>query len=76
MDSPGFCAQYCTYTAMENATKKIVNVVIMDKRETSRKSVNLEKEAFMKTLETLMQDLNVIKFCADAHSQISSLFSK
>ncbi len=24
MDSPGFCAQYCTYSAMENETKKII----------------------------------------------------
>jgi hypothetical protein len=76
MDSPGFCAQYCTYTAMDNATRQIINVVNVDKRETTRKSTNMEKVAFIETLDTLKQDLDVIEFCTDAHSQISALFSK
>ncbi|KAF0039257.1 hypothetical protein F2P81_007492 [Scophthalmus maximus] len=36
MYSPGFCAQYCTYTAMGNDTKEILSIVNIDKRETLR----------------------------------------
>lgn len=46
MDSPGHCAQYCTYTVMDNKTKKIISVKTLDKRETEKKSVNLEKAGF------------------------------
>ncbi|KAI8478958.1 hypothetical protein Bbelb_433170 [Branchiostoma belcheri] len=46
MDSPGHCAQYCTYTTMDHDTKKIVSVIVVDKRETERKSAQTEKAAF------------------------------
>lgn len=46
MDSPGFCAQYCTYSAMDNAYKQIISIVSLDKRETQRNSVIMEKEGF------------------------------
>lgn len=76
MDSPGFCAQYCTYTAMDNQTKQIICMVNIDKRETSRNSVIMEKEGFMRVFETLREELNIEEFCTDAHTQISALFSK
>ncbi|XP_062379106.1 uncharacterized protein LOC134067711 isoform X2 [Sardina pilchardus] len=76
MDSPGFCAQYCTYTAMDNSSKQIISMVSLDKRETQRNSVIMEKEGFVRTLETLRQELNVTEVCTDAHSQISALFTK
>lgn len=76
MDSPGFCAQYCTYTAMDNASKQIISMVSLDKRETQRNSVIMEKEGFVRTLETLCQELDVTEVCTDAHSQIAALFSK
>lgn len=53
MDSPGFCAQYCTYTAMDNDTKQIVSMVSIEKQETQRNSVIREKEGFVRTFETL-----------------------
>ena len=34
MDSPGFSAQYCTYTTMDNDSKEIISIVNIDKRET------------------------------------------
>ncbi|KAK1891048.1 S-adenosylmethionine decarboxylase proenzyme [Dissostichus eleginoides] len=46
MDSPGFCAQYCTYTAMDNDSKNIICMINIDKRETQRNSVIMEKEGF------------------------------
>lgn len=43
MDSPGHCAQYCTYTIMENESKKILCILTMDKRMTGKNSCTLEK---------------------------------
>jgi len=49
MDSPGFCAEFCTYTTMENDTKRIVSIVNMDKRQVGGNSVAMEKATFMET---------------------------
>ncbi|KAL7394915.1 hypothetical protein ABVT39_006908 [Epinephelus coioides] len=76
MDSPGHCAQYCTYTAMENESKDIISVITVDKRETQRKSVLMEKEAFIRTMDILMSEVNLKEICTDAHVQISVLMSK
>ncbi|KAG1952354.1 hypothetical protein F2P79_010275 [Pimephales promelas] len=76
MDSPGFSAQYCTYTAIDNSSKQIINMVNIDKRQTMRNSVAMEKEGFIRTVETLRNELDVMEFCTDAHMQISALFSK
>ncbi|XP_073341823.1 uncharacterized protein [Pagrus major] len=76
MDSPGFSAQYCTYTAMDNESKKIMCTVNIDKRETMRNSVIMEKEGFMRAFETLRKELQIEEFCTDAHSQISALFNQ
>lgn len=80
MDSPGFCAQYCTYTAMDNESKKIINMVNIDKRETQRNLVVMEKEGFIHTFETLCEELRVTEFCTDAMfkdlpSSVSIVFS-
>ncbi|XP_033494259.2 uncharacterized protein LOC117264429 [Epinephelus lanceolatus] len=76
MDSPGHCAQYCTYTAMDNESKDIISVITVDKRETQRKSVLMEKEAFIRTMDILMSEVNLKEICTDAHVQISALMSK
>ena len=76
MDSPGHCAQYCSYSAMENDSKQIINVVNIDKRETGRNSVIMEREAFIKTFDKLHEELNLSEVCTDAHVQIGALFSK
>ncbi|XP_030261975.1 uncharacterized protein LOC115574526 [Sparus aurata] len=77
MDSPGFCAQYCTYSVMENDSKKIISMVTVDKRETARNSVIMEKEAFIRTFDKLRQDMaNLSEICTDAHTQIAALFSR
>ncbi|XP_065133775.1 uncharacterized protein [Paramisgurnus dabryanus] len=75
MDSPGFCAQYCTYSVMDNGSKQIICMVNIDKRETMRNSVIMEKEGFMRAFDKLCEELNIEEFCTDAHSQISALFN-
>ncbi|KAK5876300.1 hypothetical protein CesoFtcFv8_025667 [Champsocephalus esox] len=76
MDSPGFCVHYCTYTAMDNDSKNIICMVNIDKRETQRNSVIMEKEGFVHTMNTLREELHVTEMCTDAHTQILALFSK
>lgn len=76
MDSPGFCAQYCTYIVMENNTKEILSIVNIDKRETQRSSVIIEKEGFIQSFDQLNLEVKLSEVCTDAHSQISALFSK
>ena len=76
MDSPGFCAQYCTYTAMDNDSKKIMSIVNLDKRETNRNSVAMEKEGFICTIDALRKDVEVQEVCTDRHLGIKALFSK
>ncbi|XP_073730808.1 uncharacterized protein [Misgurnus anguillicaudatus] len=73
MDSPGYCAQYCSYTAMENDSKKIISVVTIDKRQTSRNSVIMEKEAFVRTMDKLLGEVKIAEICTDAHTQIASV---
>lgn len=43
-DSPGHCARYCVYTLMEHASKVVVDMAVVDKRETGGNSVVMEKE--------------------------------
>ena len=57
IDSPGHCAQYCSYTMMEDVTKKIITLETMDKRQAGGKSTNLEKACFSKAIEKQLQPL-------------------
>lgn len=77
MDSPGHCAQYCTYTFMENNSKKVISVKTMDKRETERKSANLEKLGFIRGMQDVRErGLQVKEVVTDAHLQIGAMMSK
>ena len=77
MDSPGYNAQYCTYTVMDNTTKSIINVVVVDKRETEKKSTNMERFGFIKTMEELKEKgITVVEVVTDAHCQIMATVSK
>lgn len=69
MDSPGYCAQYCSYTAMENDSKEIISVVTIDKRQTARNPVIMEKEAFVTTMDKLLGEVKIAEICTDAHTQ-------
>ncbi|KAG1935367.1 hypothetical protein F2P79_019231 [Pimephales promelas] len=75
MDSPGYCAQYCSYTAMENDSKEIISVVTIDKRQTNRNSVRMEKEAFVTTMDKLLSEVRITEICTDAHTQIASVMN-
>ena len=77
MDSPGHCAQFCTYTFMENSSKKILSVKTLDKRETDRKSGNMEKAGFLRGIQEVQNNgLQIAEVVTDAHLQIGALMSK
>ncbi|KAM4544086.1 uncharacterized protein V3H82_021888 [Fundulus diaphanus] len=75
MDSPGHCAQFCTYTTIEQDSRDIVHIVSVDKRETNRNSVIMEKECFIRTMEALLPELAIKEVVTDAHPQISALLN-
>ncbi len=75
-DSPGHCAQYCSYITMDNDTKEIIHVATIDKRQTSWNSVIMEREAFIKTVDQLTTEIKLVEICTDAHAQIGALMSK
>ena len=66
------CAQYCMYTLMDCKTKSIVSTISVDKRETSLKSVNMEKVALRRRLEVLSGKLVVSELVNNAHVQIAA----
>lgn len=72
-DSPGFCARYCVYVLMEHFTKAVIDVEILDKRETGGKSPNMEPLGLSRILERLMKDLDIGELCTDASSTIIKL---
>ncbi|XP_070532827.1 uncharacterized protein [Ptychodera flava] len=77
MDSPGFCAQYCSYTMMENESKDILSLVTMDKRQTDRKSTNLEKACFQVSLSQLQdKEVEITEVVTDCHLQIGALMKR
>jgi hypothetical protein len=75
MDSPGFCAKYCTYTAMDYKSKEILDVVITDKTKTSLKSGNMELAAFRTMMSNLEEAISVKELVTDAHPQITAVMS-
>ncbi|KAG1927355.1 hypothetical protein F2P79_024293 [Pimephales promelas] len=75
MDSPGHCAQYCTYTTIEQESRDIIHIVSVDKRETSRNSVIMEKECFVRTMDALLPNVKIKEVVTDAHPQIMALLN-
>ncbi|CAM4571542.1 unnamed protein product [Leuciscus chuanchicus] len=74
-DSPGHCAQYCSYTTMELDTQEIIHVAIKDKTQTSWNSNIMEKEGFIRTVDKLSREKKLVEICTDAHIQIGALMN-
>ena len=77
-DSPGHCAQYCTYSLSDMETKTILNMNIVDVRKVEdRKSNNMERVGFERGIDKLVESNMVVKeVVTDAHSEIGGLMSK
>ncbi|PFX12866.1 hypothetical protein AWC38_SpisGene23107 [Stylophora pistillata] len=72
-DSLGHSARYCVYTLMEHATKVVVDMAVVDKRETGGNSVTMEKEGVRRLLEKMATVLPFSEITTDASSSIVKL---
>lgn len=58
-DSPRHSARYCVYTLMENSMKVVLDMAVVDKRETGGNSVAIEKEGLRRFLEKMVNILPI-----------------
>lgn len=77
-DSPGHCAQYCTYTLADMDDKVILQQNVLDVREVEgRKSTNMERLGFERGMDVLMStNIDIKEVITDAHTGIGGLMSK
>lgn len=54
----------------------IISVITVDKRQTDRNSVVMEKHAFIQTFDKLLSELKIKEIVTDAHMQIAALMSE
>ena len=72
-DSPGHSAKYCVYTIMEHYLHLIVDIEVVDKRETGGSSATMEKLALKRLIERAMTDLKIVDLVTDTSSMIIAL---
>lgn len=75
-DSPGHCAKYGTYVLMEQFLNVIVDVEVIDKRETDGVSTNMEVFGLKKLLERIVGNLVVSEVVTDASTAVMALVRK
>ncbi len=62
---------------LENTTKDIVSIMVVDKQEVDGNSTNMEKRGFIKAIEDLKdKGMTVSEVVTDAHIQIMAAISK
>ena len=72
-DSPGHSAKYCCYVVMENLTKAVIDMKIVDKRETKGISTNMEVQAAKEMLLSLKDKYKLMEFVTDASSSVAKM---
>ncbi|XP_068729053.1 uncharacterized protein [Montipora capricornis] len=72
-DSPGHTARYCVYTLMEESSRLIVDLEVVDKRETGGKSTAMEKLALSRLLRRLKDVITISHLVTDASTSIKAL---
>lgn len=65
--------QDIVYTLMEHASKVVVDMAVVDKRETGGNSVIMEKEGLRRLLEKMASVLPFSELATDASSSIMKL---
>ena len=71
--SPGFNAKYCAYILTEQFLDVIVDLEIVDKRETDGVSTNMAVEGLRRLLERIVGKLIVSEIVTDASSAVIAL---
>ena len=72
-DSPGHSAKFCTYTMMERALDIIMDMEVVDKRETGGTSVTMETSGLRRTVECLKDALKIKEVVTDASASVIKL---
>ena len=72
-DSPGHSAKYCVYTLMEQFLDIVVDLEVVDKRETGGSSATMEKLALKRLIKRAMKELRIVDLVTDASSMIIAL---
>ena len=75
-DSPTYSAKYCVYVLMEQFVDVIVDLVVVDKRETGGVSTNMEVFGLKKLLERIVGKILVSEIVTDASSAVIALVKK
>ena len=69
-DSPGSSAKFCTYSIMEIDSSAILHAEAVDKREVDLHSPNMERKAFLRSMEFLLSSINCTEIITDASFSI------
>jgi len=72
-DSPGHSARYCVCTLVEHFTSAVVDISVIDKRETGGNSTTMEKEALLRLLEKLALSFPLDELTTDASPTVIKL---
>ena len=72
-DSPGFSAKYCMYAMMEQYLDIIVDVEVVDKRQTGGVSTNMEVFGLKQILERMVGEILISEVVTDASSAVIAL---
>lgn len=75
-DSPGHSAKYCMYALMEQHLDVIVDVEVVDKRQTKGISTNMEVFGLKTILERMVGKIIISELVTDASAAIMALVRK
>lgn len=75
-DSPGHNAKYCVYVLMEQFLEVIVDIEVVDKRETAGISTNMEVFGLKRLLERIVGNMLVSEVVTDASPAVIALVRK
>jgi hypothetical protein len=75
-DSPGHSAKYCMYASMEQHLDLIVDVEVVDKRQTKGISTNMEVFGLKTILERMVGKIIISEVVTDASAAIIALVRK
>ena len=74
--TPGKTAKYLCYYLLDITSNYVVHCEVMDKRMVGGKSATMEVEALKRSLQSLVQPLNIMEMITDASSSVIKLMSK
>ena len=72
-DSPGHSSRYCVYSLMEESLKVVVDLEVIDKRETGGKLAAMEKLVLSRLLQRLKGVRKIKHLVTDASTSIKAL---